>query len=121
MASASLLLGETPAFIFYPELDGEGNPVYALENYQFALNGEYKLNAEIKTDSEGKTYFSVSTYAYAMNGNIEYLIKGTDVHGYYNIGAYLDSVKTGGNANLVAVVERLIKYAESAKAYREAQ
>ena len=119
MASASLLLGETPAFIFYPELDGEGNPVYALENYQFALDGEYKLNAEIKTDENGKQYFSVSTYAYAMNGTVEYLIKGTDIHGYYNIGAYLNHARTLGNSNLVAMVERLIKYAESAKAYRE--
>lgn len=121
MASVSLLLGETPAFIFYPELDSEGNPVYALENYQFALDGEYKLNAEIMTDSEGKTYFSVSTYAYAMNGTVEYLIKGTDIHGCYNIGAYLNHARTLGNSNLVAMVERLIKYAESAKAYRESR
>ena len=121
MASVSLLLGETPAFIFYPELDGEGNPVYALENYQFALDGEYKLNAEIKTDENGKQYFSVSTYAYAMNGTVEYLIKGTDIHGYYNIGAYLNHARTLDNANLVAMVERLIKYAESAKAYRESR
>ena len=119
MASVSLLLGETPAFIFYPELDDAGNPVYALENYQFALDGQYRLHAEVKTDSEGKTYFSVSTYAYAVNGTVEYLIKGTDIHGYYNIGAYLENARAGDNANLVAMVERLIRYAESAKAYRE--
>ena len=54
-----------------------------------------------------------------MNGTVEYLIKGTDIHGCYNIGAYLNHARTLGNSNLVAMVERLIKYAESAKAYRE--
>lgn len=121
MASVSLLLGETPAFIFYPELDGEGNLVYALENYQFALDGQYRLNAEIRVDESGKQYFSVSTYAYAMGGTVEYLVKGTDIHGCYNIGAYLNHARTLGNSNLVAMVERLIKYAESAKAYRESR
>ncbi len=111
----------TTSFGNLPELDGEGNPVYALENYQFALDGEYKLNAEIKTDENGKQYFSVSTYAYAMGGTVEYLVKGTDIHGYYNISAYLEYANTTGNAKLVAMVERLYKYAESAKAYRESR
>ena len=121
MASASLLLGETPAFIFYPEVDSEGNPTYALEDYQFALDGKYRLHREVKTDENGKQYFSVSTYAYAMGGTVEYLVKGTDIHGYYNISAYLEYANTTGNAKLVAMVERLYKYAESAKAYRESR
>lgn len=121
MASAGLSLDEAPAFIFYPELDGEGNPVYSLENYQFAIDGKYRLNAEIRTDESGKQYFYVSTYAYAMVGTVEYLVKGTDIHGYYNVKAYYDFASGYGDAKLVTLVEALWKYAESAKAYREAK
>ncbi len=121
MASASLELGAMPAFIFYPELDGEGNPVYSLDRYQFALDGQYRLNAEIRVDENGKQYFFISTYAYAMAGTIEYLVKDTDIHGYYNIKAYYDFAVGYGDARLVALVESLWKYAESAKAYRESR
>lgn len=121
MASAGLSLDESPAFIFYPALDAEGNPVYPLENYQFALDGKYRLNAEIRTDKDGKQYFYVSTYAYAMVGTVEYLVKGTDIHGYYNIKAYYDFASGYTDAKLLPLVEALWKYAESAKAYREAK
>ncbi len=121
MASASLFLGAKPAFIFYPELDGEGNPVYSLDRYQFALDGQYKLNAEIREDESGRKYFYISTYAYAMVGTVEYLVKDTDIHGYYNLKAYYDFALGYDDAKLTALVERLWKYAESAKAYRESR
>ncbi|MBR3681057.1 MAG: hypothetical protein IKL79_03520 [Clostridia bacterium] len=121
MASASLELGAMPAFIFYPELDGEGNPVYSLDRYQFALDGQYRLNAEIRVDESGRKYFYISTYAYAMVGTVEYLVTGTDIHGYYNLKAYYDFTVGYGDAKLTALVERLLKYAESAKAYRESR
>lgn len=121
MASARLELSSVPAFIFYPELDAEGNPKYNLESYVFALDGKYKLTAEIKTDESGRSYFYISTYAYAMIGTVEYIIKDTDIHGYYNLKAYHNFATEKGDALLTSLVERLMKYAESAAAYRENQ
>lgn len=121
MKSAQLELGETPAFIFYPAVDEEGQPIYSLDSYQFALDGQYKLNAEIREDENGRKYFYVSTYAYAMVGTVEYLVLGTDIHGYYNIKAYHNFALGYGDAKLTTLVESLWKYAESAKAYRESR
>ena len=118
MSSAKLLLGGAPAFVFYPETDADGNPVYPLESYVFALDGKYKLSAEITTDESGKTVFVVTVPAYAFDNTIEYIVVGTDIHGAYNLQAYYDHIKDGNNYNLISLVERVMKYAESAEAYK---
>ena len=52
------------------------------------------------------------------NKYIEYIIQGTGIGGVYNIGAYYEFAEDNESDALVDLVERLIKYAESAEAYR---
>ncbi|MBQ9084229.1 MAG: hypothetical protein IJY24_01095 [Clostridia bacterium] len=118
MDSACLELGSTPAFIFYPETDDNGALIYSTDLYVFALDGRYRLNSEVCTDEGGRTYIRVTGYAYAMGGEIQYAIKGEGIMGAYNLGAYLENAKSGSDTELVRLTERLMKYAESANAYR---
>jgi len=53
-----------------------------------------------------------------MGGEIQYAIKGEGIMGAYNLGAYLENAKSGSDTELVRLTERLMKYAESANAYR---
>ena len=69
------------------------------------------------SDKDG-TYLSVSLYAFEMIGTVEYTVVGTDVTGGYNLSAYLDFAKTLDDPALVALVERLWKYSESALVYK---
>ena len=114
LASAALLLGDKPAFVFFPELDGEGNPKYDLNAYKFSIDGCY-AKTEI-TEIEGKTAFVVSTYAYAMSETVTYTIEGTEISGAYNLAAYLQGVQ--GNTNTVALVKALYAYSLAAKTYK---
>ncbi len=117
MHSAQLLLTSAPAFIFYPEVDADGELVYNVEDYVFALDGKYRLNTVVAVNEEGRTYIQVSLPAYAADNTVEYIINGTGIHGYYNIKAYYDSVSDENDEALISLVERLWKYAESAEAY----
>lgn len=119
LASAALLLGDKPAFVFYPELDGEGNPKYDLNAYKFAI-GEHTVNTVI-TEIEGKTAIVVYTYAFAMTMDVTYTIEGTEISGAYNLAAYLAHANTLDNDNLVALVKALWQYSESAMAYKTEQ
>ena len=118
MDSAQLLLGSAPAFIFYPETDADGNLVYSTDSYVFALDGKYRLTAEVGVDGSGKTYIIVSLPAWALDNDVEYIVNGTDVGGVYNLAAYYEYAKGTENANLISLVERLMKYAETAEAYK---
>ena len=54
-----------------------------------------------------------------MLDDVTFTIKGTDVTGTYNIYSYLDYAKNVvKDANLVAIVEALMKYSVSASNYR---
>lgn len=119
LASAALLLGDKPAFVFYPELDGEGNPKYDLNAYKFAI-GDHTVNTVI-TEIEGKTAIMVYTYAFAMTMDVTYTIEGTEISGEYNLAAYLAHANTLDNDNLVALVKALWQYSESAMAYKTEQ
>lgn len=119
LASAALLLGDKPAFVFYPELDGEGNPKYDLNAYKFAI-GDHTVNTVI-TEIDGKTAIMVYTYAFAMTMDVTYTIEGTEISGEYNLAAYLAHANTLGNDNLVALVKALWQYSESAMAYKTEQ
>ena len=118
MQSAQVYLGNTPAFIFYPALDENDEPIYSLDKYVFALNGQYALNAEVSADDSGRPCFIVRLPAYAVNDTVEYIISGTDIHGYYNLQAYYNHFKNKSDTNLVTLIERLMKYGESAMAYK---
>jgi len=118
MTSVKLLLDYAPAFIFYPEVDSEGELVFGVEKYSFALDGKYRLDAEAKVDGEGRTCFVISLPAWAFDNTVEYVIEGEGIHGYYNIGAYYEFAKGEGDEALVVLIERLIRYAETAEAYR---
>ncbi len=114
LKSAALLLGSSPCYVF-TVADG-----YNADDFVFAIDGKYL--AEFETVVEGKeTKLIVKLPAFTMNMDIEYMIKGTDVSGIYNIGAYHEFAVNSGDAALVRFVERLVKYAESAEAYRNAQ
>ena len=58
-------------------------------------------------------------YAYMMLDDVTYAVKGTDVSESYNLYAYYNYAVTLNNANLVAIVEALMKYSASADAYRD--
>lgn len=109
--SASIALGGAPAFIFYV---AEG---YDASDFTFTADGRV-LDTEELTDSEGKAYVRVAMYAFLMVESIEYTVEGTDISGSYNIKAYYEFAKTLKNSELTTLVERLWKYAESAKAYK---
>ena len=113
--SAALMIDGAPAFIFYPETDENGNLVYSAESYNFAVGGN-AVNGEIKVNGDGRTYILVRVSAYRMLENVTYTIDGTDISGEYNLSAYLEFAR--GDAALESLVLRLMKYAESADAYR---
>ncbi len=121
IVSASMDIGTVPVFIFYPETDAGGTPVYAPENYIFK-SGNKILETIIEEDDTGKTYIKVYTYAYGLCGEITYNIEGTEFFGSYNIGAYYAAVKSNeglkDDTALISLIERLWKYSESANDYR---
>lgn len=119
MDAAALQLGTSPAFIFYPETDADGKLVYDPADYVFALDGKYLLEGEVITDAAGKTAILVSTPAFAFDNTVEWIVNGTNISGAYNVGAYLEYAKGKGDTALVTLVERLIKYAQSAEKYRD--
>ena len=57
-------------------------------------------------------------YAYMMLDDVTFTVKGTNVGETYNLYSYYEYAKTQNNANLVAIVEALMKYSVSANAYR---
>ena len=118
--SARLSIGSSPAFIFYPETDDSGAPIYDPSLYTFTVKG-YRVKAEQQTDEDGKVYFLVKTFAYAFDDTVEYTVAGTDISGSYNLSAYYEFAKGLGDATLVKMLERLCKYAESAESYANAQ
>ena len=108
----AVYVGDVPSFRFYLA-DG-----YSAEDFAFKA-GKRSVSAVEGTDKNGK-YLEVTMYAYMMLDDVTYTVKGTDVTGTYNLYSYYEYAKTLNNANLVAIVEGLMKYSVSAKAYRDA-
>ena len=101
-------VGEVPSFRFYL---AEG---YTADDFTFKVG---KRNANVTV---GDGYVEIVMYAYMMLDDVTFTVKGTDVSESYNLYSYYAYAKTLGNANLTAVVEALMKYSVSAKAYRDA-
>ncbi len=105
-------VGEVPSFRFYLA-DG-----YTADNFTFKV-GKRNAVAAVGTDENGD-YLEITMYAYMMLDDVTYTVKGTDVTESYNLYSYHAYATSTGNANLVAVVEALMKYSVSATNYRKA-
>lgn len=112
---AHLRLDAVPSFVFYPETNESGNLLYSADSYKFFV-GETQLESEVFTNEDGVTYIVVKLYAYAIADTISYTIEGTDISGSYNLKSYYEVAVSSGDEELVYVITRLFKYAESAKA-----
>jgi hypothetical protein len=115
---ATVELGANLSFIFYPATDDAGNLIYDIDSYVLTANGRV-LESEILTDGNGKIYIKATTYAYGITGTVNYTFEGGN--GYYSLKAYYvyASGEGEGSDALISIVERLYKYSESAKKYRD--
>lgn len=111
LESASIALGDAPAYVFCVKAGLNA------ADFRFSAAGR-TLKSVVFTDKEGKEYIVVSMYAFLMAESIEYTVVGTDIDGAYSIKNYYEFAKTQNDNELTTLVERLWKYAESAKAYK---
>ena len=91
--------------------------------------GDKAVDAAVVCDEEDNPlYLEITMYAYMMLDDVTYTVVGTETSESYNLYAYYayvsglleeapDSVEY---ANIKAVVEGLMKYSVSAKAYKAA-
>jgi hypothetical protein len=103
---ATLVLDGTPSIRFY--LPGDAADI------TFFVDG-IKANVVYGTDTNGN-YAEIDVYAHAMCGTVTYTVNGES--GTYNVASYYEFAAASSNAKLTAIVERLMKYCESAKAYK---
>jgi len=103
----AVYLGEVPSFRF-TLADG-----YTADDFTF------KVGNRNATVIAGDGYVEIVMYAYMMLDDVTFTVNGTEVTESYNLYAYYNYAKTLNNANLTAIVEALMKYSVSAKAYRE--
>lgn len=115
LVKATLDLSAMPGIRFYIPTDANAADYsfYRIEN-----GSEIALDTENGTDSIGR-YIEISVYAYALCDTIYYrTVNGAS--GSYHIASYHAWAKTQNDANLVNLVERYWKYAESASDYKNA-
>ncbi len=106
--SATLVLADKPAIRFYLT-DGAD-----VSDYEFYI-GENKIKTVYNADGN---YVDTDVYAYELAETITYAVNG-EVKGSYSVGNYYYYAKNvEKNDKLTALVERFIKYLESAKIYR---
>ena len=102
----AVYLGEVPSFRFY------------LADGYTAADFSFKVGNRAATVTEGEGYVEIVMYAYMMLDDVTFTVKTTGEGGAYNLYSYYEYAKTLNNANLVAIVEGLMKYSVSANAYR---
>ena len=102
-SSVTLYLGDTPAFRFYIDKDSSVDT----SAYTFKVGGVSVIPSE-GTDTNGD-YLEIKVYAYQLTGDVTF---GTFT---YNVFDYYEKAE----GDVKELVERLIKYSESAKAYRD--
>ena len=102
----AIYLGEVPSFRFYLA-DG-----YTADDFIF------KVGSRSVSVIEGNGYVEIVMYAYMMLDDVTFNVKGTDVTESYNLYSYYEYAKTLGNADLIAIVEGLMKYSVAAADYR---
>ena len=108
LKSATLVLGDKPAIRFYLP-DGAN-----ASDYDFYIGG-YKIKT---TYNATENYIDTDVYAYALCETVTYTVKGEEA-GSYSVGNYYYHAKNvEKNDKLTTLVERFIKYLESARTYR---
>ena len=108
MKSATLVLGDKPAIRFYLPDGADAS------DYDFYIGG-YKIKT---TYNATENYIDTDVYAYALCETVSYTVKGEEA-GSYSVGNYYYHAKNvEKNDKLTTLVERFIKYLESARTYR---
>ena len=115
LLGATLNLDATPGIRFYIDKDANASDYtfFRIENGK-----EIALDIEEGTDANGR-YLEIDVYAYAMCKTVYYRTAG-GASGNYHIASYHAWAKTQKDANLINLVERFWKYAESANDYKNA-
>ena len=114
-------VGEVPSFRFYIREGYENFTLMGASVYDPEIaQSEEDITSKIRygTDENGY-YLEVVMYAYMMLGDISIKMDmGSElITEIYNLYSYYEYVKTLGDANLLAIVEGLMKYSDSAKDY----
>ena len=121
LTAVEIYLGEVPSFRFYLASG------YDVSDFEFRVGAKRAEVTAVDTDDDGKAdCVEILMYAYMMLDDVSFTVtdKATDksVTEYYNIYSYYEYVTSldtsNADSNLVSIVERLMKYAKSAKAYR---
>ena len=115
LVGAALNLSENPGIRFYiaNDANAEDYSFYCTENGK-----EVELLSEIGKDDTGR-YLEVDIYAYAMCDTVYYRTVG-GASGNYHIASYHAFAEKQNDPALLSLVERLWKYAQSARDYRNA-
>ncbi|MBR2650294.1 MAG: hypothetical protein IKD45_01405, partial [Clostridia bacterium] len=114
---ATLNLGAKPALRLYIASG------YAKEDITFGTGAGKEISYGKDTLGE---YIDVTLYAYGMIDNLTFTVNdnGTEVEEAYNVYSYYEWATAEGNGEstpeLVTLVERFVRYCESARAYRAA-
>ncbi len=120
--SVAIYLGEVPSFRFYLASG------YEASDFTFFVGGKTIEAISIDTNNDGKAdCLEIVMYAYMMLDDVSYTVankdSGASTTECYNLYSYYELVKSlsgdKADANLVNIVERLMRYATSAKAYRQ--
>lgn len=109
LKGATVKVGACVAFVFYPTENAA--------DYEFYVGGKRAPATVIEGE---EPCIIVTTYAYSIGDVVSYNVKGTDISGEYSLKCYYDYTcgEGEGSAALIALVERLYAYGESAAIYR---
>ena len=113
LSGGTVVLGAEIAFKFTLK-----NPADA-DKFVFTQNGK-RLNSEVVTN-ETETYILVTTYAYGITETVSYTATISDevtYSGSYNLKAYYDYAVSEEMHDVIAILEALWHYSESAEAYK---
>ena len=109
-----IYLGDVPSFRFYLA------DSYRASDFSFTV-GSVPVN--VTEDGNGK-YIEIVMYAYMMLDDVSFTvtdkISGETVNESWNLYAYYEYSQTLGEDHLVDIVAALMRYSESAKAYKNA-
>ena len=87
----------------------------AASDFKFYVDGK-EIDAESYSIG-GENYVEIVLYAYQTAKTLEYTVGGESDS--FNIRCYYEWTKTQNNEALVTLVERFVKYCESAEIYRD--